>query len=91
MVRREGGVSEQLGLGLEGARGAERLKLSLRHPPAEARVDMCSSCGALVGTAAERRIKLGRCPACGGETWWRQEMPTVESPVGPFGPGEEEV
>lgn len=44
-------------------------------------VDQCSWCGTLVAWHPDpERLKLSSCPACGSETWWRQNY----SDVGPF-------
>lgn len=47
------------------------------------RLRQCACCGILVAApdcGQYRAIdRLGACPRCGGETWWRQDIP-----VGPY-------
>lgn len=47
----------------------------------EASVWQCSWCGLLayVPNPPPRKVKLGQCPSCTEERWWRQNLP-----VGPF-------
>lgn len=58
--------------------------LELEPTPAmltgDAKVSQCAGCGLLVcTTSASPKRHLGACPACDGQTWWRQTLP-----VGPF-------
>src|SRR6266478_4813809 len=46
-------------------------------------VTQCSSCGTFVYLTyvPQGKLKLGPCPACGGQEWWLQR-----TSVGPFSP-----
>lgn len=50
----------------------------------QSRVDQCSWCGLLV--CGDAGVKLGACPACGCEQWWRQDKAPFDRAhwAGPF-------
>lgn len=50
----------------------------------ESRVDQCSWCGLL--TCVDAAVKLGACPGCGCEKWWRQDRAPFDRShwAGPF-------
>lgn len=60
---------------------AAPLKGTIAADRGDAKAALCANCGltAYVPTTGEWKAttKLGACPRCGGETWWRQSLPVA--------------